>query len=103
MDMVVLVAFPAVGQVWQVVLGALLALNLFTFVLYGIDKYKARHGLWRVPESTLLLLAVAGGSLGAWAGMRVWHHKTLHRKFRYGVPAIIFAQVAALLAVKCYM
>ncbi len=101
--MSVLLAFPAVGLAWQVALCVLLALNLFTFLLYGIDKYKARHHRWRVPESTLLLLAMAGGSLGAWAGMRVWHHKTLHRKFRYGLPAIILVQIAALLAVECYI
>ena len=91
-------ALPAWGLAWQVALCALLALNLFTFMLYGIDKYRARHRLWRISESTLLLLALAGGSLGAWAGMRVWHHKTLHRKFRYGVPLIILMQAGAMLA-----
>lgn len=72
----------------------LLLINLVTFVAYGIDKYKAKHDKWRIPEATLLWLAALGGSLGAWAGMQVWHHKTLHRKFRFGVPAIILLQIA---------
>ncbi len=69
-------------------------LNLATFIVYGIDKRKAKKDKWRIPEFTLLLLAVLGGSLGAWAGMKAFHHKTLHKKFRYGVPAIIILQAA---------
>lgn len=72
----------------------LLAINLITFVMYGIDKLKAKKAKWRIPEATLLWIAVLGGSLGAWAGMQVWHHKTLHKKFKYGVPAIILLQIA---------
>lgn len=86
----------------KVVLLGLIGLNLFTFLLYGLDKYKSRHRMWRVPESTLLLFALAGGSLGAWIGMHLWYHKTLHWKFRIGVPLIIVLQVAAILAVKFY-
>lgn len=72
----------------------LLTINLITFVMYGIDKLKAKKAKWRIPETTLLWMAVLGGSLGAWAGMQVWHHKTLHKKFKYGVPAIILLQIA---------
>ena len=72
----------------------LLAINLFTFISYGVDKYKAKKSKWRIPEKTLLLLAVVGGSIGAWLGIRFFHHKTLHKKFKYGVPAIIIAQTA---------
>lgn len=72
----------------------LATLNLLTFIIYGIDKLKAKKAKWRIPESTLLTLAAVGGSLGAWGGMKVWHHKTLHKKFKYGVPAIILAQLA---------
>lgn len=72
----------------------LLAINIVTFFLYGIDKYKAKKAMWRISEATLLLMAVIGGSIGAWAGMKVWHHKTMHKKFKYGVPAIILLQVA---------
>jgi uncharacterized membrane protein YsdA (DUF1294 family) len=72
----------------------LIAVNIVTFFVYGIDKYKAQHAKWRIPEATLLLLAVVGGSIGAWCGMKAWHHKTMHRKFKYGVPAIFILQVA---------
>ena len=71
----------------------LAAINTVTFFLYGIDKWKAKRTKWRVPESTLLWWAAFGGSIGALLGMKVWHHKTLHKKFRYGVPAILIAQL----------
>lgn len=72
----------------------LLAVNVVAFAAFGIDKYKAKRGLWRISEATLLLLAVVGGSIGALMGMRIWHHKTQHAKFRYGLPLIILAQIA---------
>ena len=78
----------------NIILGYLLAVNIATFFLYGIDKYKARKGRWRISEATLLLMAVFGCSIGAWAGMRLWHHKTMHKKFKYGIPIIIILQVA---------
>ena len=72
----------------------LLAVNIVTFLLYGIDKFKAKKGKWRISEATLLTMAAIGGSIGAWAGMRLWHHKTMHKKFKYGIPVIIILQVA---------
>ena len=72
----------------------LLAINIATFLLYGIDKYKAKKNKWRISEATLLTMAAIGGSIGAWAGMRLWHHKTMHKKFKYGIPIIIILQVA---------
>ena len=72
----------------------LLAINAVAFIVYGIDKYKAKKAKWRIPEATLLLLAVLGGSIGAWMGMKVWHHKTMHKKFKYGIPAILLIQIA---------
>lgn len=72
----------------------LLAINIITFAVYGFDKWKARNDRWRTPESTLLLLAFFGGSIGALLGMQVWHHKTQHWKFRLGVPLILVLQVA---------
>lgn len=75
----------------------LLVINIITFFLYGIDKWKAKHAKWRIPESTLLGMAAFGGSIGAWLGMNTWHHKTLHKKFKYGIPVIILIQIALLL------
>ncbi len=72
----------------------LLGINAVTFIVYGIDKYKAKKAKWRISEATLLLLAVLGGSIGAWMGMKVWHHKTMHKKFKYGIPAILLIQIA---------
>lgn len=73
----------------------LLAINLLAFVLYGIDKVKAKHKRWRIPEAVLLWLAILGGSPAALVAMHLFHHKTLHKKFRYGVPAILLVQLAA--------
>ena len=75
----------------------LVAMNVVTFFMYGIDKWKAKHSKWRISEATLLGLAVIGGSIGAWLGMRVWHHKTMHKKFLFGIPLIIVAQVAMII------
>lgn len=72
----------------------LAAINVVTFLLYGIDKWKAKHSKWRVPESVLIWLAILGGSIGSWLGMQTWHHKTLHAKFKYGLPLILLAQIA---------
>ena len=72
----------------------LVVINVVTFFVYGIDKWKAKKFMWRVSEAALLGLAVVGGSIGAWLGMKTWHHKTLHRKFKFGVPVIIIVQLA---------
>ena len=81
----------------NIILDYLLVVNIATFILYGIDKYKAKKGRWRISEATLLLMAVIGGSIGAWAGMRLWHHKTMHKKFKYGIPVMIILQVCLVL------
>ncbi len=72
----------------------LVIINVVTFFMYGIDKWKSKRSKWRIREAALLGLAVLGGSVGAWLGMKVWHHKTMHRKFIYGVPATIIIQLA---------
>jgi uncharacterized membrane protein YsdA (DUF1294 family) len=77
----------------DLLLYVLIALNLLTFIVYGIDKWKAVKGKWRIPEATLLILAAIGGSIGALLGMQIWHHKTRHLKFKYGVPFILLAQI----------
>ncbi len=68
-------------------------INLITYVAYGLDKYKAKAGSWRIPEKTLLLLTAVGGSMGALLGMKVFHHKTMHKKFYIGVPLILVLQL----------
>ena len=73
-----------------------LVINVATFFTYGIDKWKAKKSKWRIREAALLGLAVLGGSIGAWLGMKIWHHKTMHKKFKYGIPAIIIVQLAIL-------
>ncbi len=72
----------------------LVAINVVTFAVYGIDKRRARRGAWRVPEKTLFLLPLLGGSLGALLGMRVFRHKTKHWYFVWGIPAILLVQAA---------
>ena len=73
----------------------LLAVNVLTFIVYGVDKWKARRGRWRVPEATLMGLAALGGSVGAWLAMQLFRHKTQKKKFRNGVPALFVLQVVA--------
>ena len=72
----------------------LIVINVVTFTVYGIDKWKAKQGSWRISEATLLILAVIGGSIGALLGMKIWHHKTMHKKFKYGLPLILLVQIA---------
>ena len=71
----------------------LIVINIVTFVVYGIDKLKAKQGSWRISEATLLIFAVIGGSIGASLGMKIWHHKTMHKKFKYGLPLILIIQI----------
>ncbi len=79
----------------------LIGINVIAFLVYGIDKWKAKKSLWRICETALLGLAVLGGSIGAWLGMKVWRHKTMHKKFKYGIPLILIAQIAIVLLVSC--
>ena len=72
----------------------LLAINVITFLVYGFDKWRAKRDAWRVPEKTLLLLAVIGGSIGAILGMYTFRHKTKKVKFVILVPVIIILQMA---------
>ena len=78
----------------QIIIYILIIINVLTFLVYGIDKWKAKQGRWRISEATLLSLAVIGGSIGALLGMKVWHHKTMHKKFKYGLPLILLVQIA---------
>ena len=72
-------------------------MNVATFITFGIDKWKSHKNKWRIPEKTLMLMTLLGGSVGAICAMQVWHHKTLHAKFKYGVPAILLLHVFLIL------
>ena len=78
----------------------LATINIVAFFIYGIDKWKAKRSKWRISETMLLALAVMGGSIGAWLGMKTWHHKTLHKKFRFGVPLILISQILLLICIS---
>ena len=71
----------------------LAVINIIAFAMYGIDKSKATHDKWRISEKSLILVAVFGGSVGAYAGMQVFRHKTKHLKFTVGVPVIFVLQI----------
>lgn len=73
-----------------------LGINLLLFAAMGIDKWKAIHGRWRIPEKTLFTLAILGGSLGGVLGMQVFRHKTRHNSFRIGFPLLLLVQLALL-------
>ena len=77
-----------------ILLAVLLLVNLLAFALYSIDKLKAKKGAWRIPESTLLLVAFLGGSLGALLGMELFRHKTKHAKFKVLVPLFLILHIA---------
>ena len=90
--------FAVVGNPWALLGIYLLVMNLVTFLVFGLDKWKAKRkvkneAVRRVPEKTLFLLSALGGSVGALLGMKAFHHKTLHKTFRYGIPAILALQV----------
>nr|WP_325251235.1 DUF1294 domain-containing protein [uncultured Oscillibacter sp.] len=95
------------GSPWELLALWLIAINLVTFFVFGIDKWKAKRkasheSTRRVPERTLFLLAALGGSAGALLGMRAFHHKTLHKTFRFGIPAILALQILIPLGLWIY-
>ncbi|MDE6910168.1 MAG: DUF1294 domain-containing protein [Lachnospiraceae bacterium] len=71
----------------------LAVMNLTGFAMMGIDKRKAVKRLWRIPESTLFVIAIIGGSVGSIIGMRVFRHKTRHWYFVFGMPLILILQI----------
>lgn len=80
----------------------LLLINAVAFWLMLLDKRKAQKKQWRIRESTLLWLAVLGGSVGIWAGMYLFRHKTKHKRFTVGIPLILAAQLAAAVMLLLY-
>ena len=75
----------------------LIGINVLTFLIYGVDKWKARRDKWRIPEETLIWLAIVGGSIGALLEMHLFRHKTKHKKFLIGIPVILLIQVVLIL------
>lgn len=73
----------------------LLVVNVLSFLMYGLDKLRAKKDKWRIPEKTLIMVAVIGGSVGAFLGMQTFRHKTKHLKFTIGVPVIFVLQIVA--------
>lgn len=73
----------------------LLGVNVLAFLMYGLDKLRAKKDKWRIPEKTLIMVAVIGGSVGAFLGMQTFRHKTKHLKFTIGVPVIFVLQIVA--------
>ena len=80
-------------EMTEALLYYLIVINVVTFLVYGLDKWKAKQGSWRISEATLLILAAIGGSIGALLGMNVWRLKTMHKKFKYGLPLILIIQI----------
>ncbi len=76
-----------------VILFYLLIINAIGFLIMLVDKRKAQQHLWRIPEATLFLFAFLYGAAGAFLGMKLFHHKTLHPKFRIGIPLLMTAQL----------
>ena len=80
-------------KLWQMVTIYLLVINLIGLGAMGLDKAKAKLGAWRIPEKTLFLLAIIGGSLGTTLGMHTFRHKTKHWYFKFGMPFILIVQM----------
>lgn len=81
----------------QLILGYFAFINLLAFALFGIDKYKAIKNTWRIRETALILSAALGGSLGALVAMKLFYHKTRHKKFTITIPLLLIAQIAFLI------
>ena len=85
-------------DVITLLLGYFIIMNLIGFALMGIDKYRAKKRSFRIPEATLFIVAIIGGSIGSLLGMYAFRHKTRHRSFVYGMPFILLVQLALLIA-----
>lgn len=75
----------------------LIVMNILGFFAMGMDKWKAKKNRWRIPERTLFLMSLIGGSVGTLLGMYVFHHKTKHWYFKFGMPLILIVQCAAVI------
>lgn len=88
---------------WKIVIGYLIIVNIVAFALMGIDKHKAKKKQWRIKERTLFLTAGIGGSLGVMYGMHLFRHKTQHKSFLFGMPAILTTQLLLVIVAFCVM
>ncbi|MEG1002068.1 MAG: DUF1294 domain-containing protein [Clostridium sp.] len=77
----------------NIFLSYLLVINIVGFISMFIDKEKAKRHKWRIPENTLMFIALIGGSIGSILGMEVFRHKTKHMKFKLGLPVILIVQI----------
>ncbi|MBR6383610.1 MAG: DUF1294 domain-containing protein [Lachnospiraceae bacterium] len=84
-------------DIWLIILIYLAAVNLFGLIIMGVDKSRAKRRKWRIPEATLFLVAIIGGSIGSIAGMYLFRHKTKHWYFVVGMPVILVLQIIAAL------
>lgn len=75
----------------------LIVINIISIIVTAVDKSKAKHSKWRVPEKTLLILSAIGGAVGMYITMHLIHHKTKKMKFMVGIPAIFFAELLIVL------
>lgn len=83
--------------------GFIILMSLIAFAAFGVDKGRARSRRWRIPEAALLLLAIFGGSPGAWIGMLFFHHKTRKPKFAVGIPVILVLQITGICAIYWFL
>lgn len=100
--------WAVIGSPWGILACWLVFINLVTFLVFGFDKWKAKRsekkeGVRRVPEKNLFLMALVGGSVGALLGMKVFHHKTLHKTFKLGIPLILALQIILPFGVWLYI
>ena len=100
--------WTVIGSSWGWLAIWLVLINAVTFFVFGVDKLKAKRkekkdAVRRVPEKTLFILSAIGGSVGALLGMKIWHHKTLHKTFRYGIPAILILQILIPVGLYIYL
>lgn len=80
-------------MIYKIAIVYLFVINVITFLIYGIDKQKAKKDKWRVPKRVLFLFSFLGGSIGALSGMKVFRHKTQKWKFKIGIPFILILQI----------
>ena len=87
----------------KLILTYLVIINIAAFIAFGIDKWRAQNNAWRIPEATLFLLSIIGGSIGAEIGMHVWHHKTRHLSFIIGIPIILLLQIIVICLITRFL